>query len=325
MTAAEPANAPSRRWTTRELLRWMTEHFRQRQVDSPRVCADMLLGHVLGCERMRLYMEADRPASPTELTALRALVARAARHEPVQHLVGHAWFFTRRFEVDRSTMIPRPCTERLVELALESLRARTHQRPIDGAPTDFESGDADGGGPAPRILDLCTGTGCIAISLAAQLPGATVVATDVAPDALALARRNAEAHRVAERIEFREGSLWETVTVDERFDVICANPPYIPDAEWPDVAPNVRDWEPARALRGGADGLDFVRPIAEGAPRHLAPSGTLLIEIASCTAEAVCRLLAAVGLPGTVLPDHDGLLRVARALRRPAAPSAAEA
>lgn len=255
----------------------------------------MLLGHVLGCERMRLYMEADRPATAEELATLRALVARATKHEPVQHLVGHAWFFTRRFEVDRSTMIPRPCTEKLVELALESIRSRELA--------------------APRVLDLCTGTGCIAISIAAQVPGATVVATDVASDALALARRNAEAHRVADRVEFREGSLWEPVADGEVFDVICANPPYIPDAEWPDVAPNVREWEPELALRGGSDGLDLVRPVIAGAAGHLSPGGVLLVEIASCTADAVAGLLSEAGLPGVVVADDEGLLRVARGVR----------
>src|SRR3954466_2868002 len=109
-------------WTTRKLLAWMTERFTAKNVDSPRIVAEMLLSHVLGCERMRLYMEVDRPASPPELAQLRDLVARAANHEPVQYLVGHAWFFGKQFDVDRSTLIPRPCTETIVEHILQWLR-----------------------------------------------------------------------------------------------------------------------------------------------------------------------------------------------------------
>ena len=273
----------------------MGGHFRDRGLDSPRVCAEMLLAHVLGCERMRLYMEVDRPASPEELARLRELVTRASRHEPVQHLVGHAWFFSRRFEVDRSTLIPRPSTETLVETAISTCRER--------------------GWAAPRVLDLGTGTGCIAISLAAQIGEARVVATDVAGDALALAARNASAHGVGERIEFREGSLWDALRDDERFEVVASNPPYISDREWAEVAPNVRDWEPQRALRGGVDGLDVVRGVIAGAGERLAPGGVLLVEIAASQEAQAAELCAMAGLRDTrVLRDGDGLPRVVAAL-----------
>src|SRR5262245_30305238 len=153
----------SETWTTRRLLKWMAEHFESKQIDSPRVVAEMLLAHVLGCERMKLYMEADRPASASELTTLRELVARAPKHEPVQYLVGHAWFFGRQCEVNRSTLIPRPCTETLVEHIIQWRRLNP-------------------GHAAPLIADIGTGTGCISVSLAAQIADGRVVATDVVPD-----------------------------------------------------------------------------------------------------------------------------------------------
>ena len=292
-----PTSAP-RRWTTRDLLQWTSGHFRDKGVESPRVCAEMLLAHVLGCERMRLYMEVDRPASPDELARFRELVTRAARHEPVQYLVGHAWFHSRQFDVDASTLIPRPSTETLVEAAIAHLRER-----------NLES---------PRVLDLCTGTGCIAISIAIQLPGAALVATDIVPAALALAKRNATAHRVADRIDFRAGSLWtpivdqETTGTAETFDVICANPPYISDAEWADVPPNVKDHEPASALRAGIDGLEFVRPIVEGATKRLRDGGALFVEIAASQEAAVLALTSNVaGLRDTsVHRDHENLPRL---------------
>lgn len=283
--------ASARRWTSRELLRWMTDHFRQRGLDSPRVCAEMLLAHVLGCERMRLYMEVDRPASAKELAHLRDLVARAAKHEPVQYLVGHAWFFSRRFEVDRSTLIPRPSTETLVEEAIRWCRAQALE--------------------TSRVLDLCTGTGCIAISIAAQTPGAAIVATDIEPSAVELARHNAAALGVGEAIEFRVGSLWEALGPEDRFDLVASNPPYISDAEWAEVAPNVRDWEPHRALRGGVDGLDLVRKVIAGSRAHLRPGGLLLVEIAASQEQLSIELATDAGLAAPrVLRDGDGLPRV---------------
>jgi release factor glutamine methyltransferase len=289
--SAGARGATAKRWTTRELLNWTAGHFRERQLDAPRVCAEMLLSHVIGCDRMRLYMEVDRPASAAELAQLRELVTRATKHEPVQYLVGHAWFFSRRFEVDRSTLIPRPATEALVERILTLLR----QREVT----------------APRVLDLATGSGCIAVSVAAQLPAATVVATDLVPAAIELATRNATTHGVADRIEFRVGSLWEPILADERFDVIAANPPYISDAEWAEVPPNVKSWEPASALRGGPDGLELVRPIVAGARAHLSPGGVLLIEIAASQETGSLRIAREAGFEGpSVIKDFEGLPRV---------------
>ena len=299
------APAPKERWTTRKLLAWMAERFKSKDLDSPRVVAEMLLAHVLSCERMRLYMDADRPASPAELAQLRDLVARAAKHEPVQYLVGHAWFFSRQFKVDRSTLIPRPCTETLVEHVLQWLRVNP-------------------GHAAPLVADIGTGSGCIGISIAAQVPDANVIASDRVPEALDLAKANATTHKVIDRMEFAKGAGVAAIVAARpgaRFDVIASNPPYISDAEWEQsggVARNVKDFEPASALRGGADGLDVIRPLIAEAPAIMKSGGLLAIEIAHAQKDTVIALANATGLLENVqvLKDHEGLWRVLTAVRR---------
>ena len=282
-------------WTTRQLLEWMTGHFKTREIDSPRVVAEMLLSHVIGCDRMRLYMEVDRPAQPDELASLRSLVARAARHEPGQYLVGHAWFFARQFEVTRSVLIPRPSTETLVEHVIQWCRSRP------------EHGD-------PLIADIGTGSGCVAVSLAIDLKTARIVATDVDDAAIAVARRNAAAHGVEGRIEFRTGAGMDPLggAPGAAYDVICANPPYISDSEWLDVAPNVKDHEPPGALRGGADGLSVIRSIIAGAGPLLKPGGRLVLEIADSQRDEVHDLVMAneVLANPVVHRDHEGFWRV---------------
>jgi len=306
----------SESWTTRRLLKWITDHFTAKGVDSPRVVAEMLLGHVLGCERLRLYMDADRPASATELSTLRALVKRAGEHEPVQYLTGTAWFFGREFEVDRSTLIPRPSTETLVETVLN------HCKAANGIRGDAESGRATPSVAALRIADIGTGTGCVAISLVLQLPAgaARITATDIEPQAIELAKRNAARHKVAERIDFLQGDLLEPLRAASgggEFDVICSNPPYISDAEWAAVPRNVKEHEPERALRGGTDGLDVIRRLISESPPLLRPGGLLTIEIAESQKDAVLDLAKAQPLLGEarVVKDHEGLLRVLVAQR----------
>ncbi len=304
-TPAKIGQAKAEVWTTRRLLGWMTGHFTAKQIDSPRVVAEMLLSHVLGCERLRLYMDVDRPASPPELTQLRDLVARAAQDEPVQYLVGQGWFFGRAFAVDRSTLIPRPCTETLVEHVLQWHRVNP-------------------GHLNPLIADIGTGTGCIGISLTAQIATARVIATDVIPEALELAKTNATKHGVMDRMEFRLGAGVEPLKTGgapgERYDVIASNPPYIPDNEWETpggVGRNVKGKEPDRALRGGPDGLNVIRPLIAEAPALLKVGGLLVIEIAESQRDAVLELAAKSPLleNATALKDHEGLWRVLVAAR----------
>ncbi len=290
-----------RTWTTRELLAWTTKHFEQRGIESARVAAEMLLSHVLGVERLRLYMEPERPASEDERGVFREMVARAGRHEPVDYLVGRSPFFSLELAVTPAVLIPRPSTETLVEHVLQYARTR----PAGGG-ADTE-GVGEGG---VRVADVCTGSGAIAIAVCKHLPTATAVATDVSGEALDVARQNAAATGVAERIDFRQGDLYKPLG-DERFDYLLANPPYISDAEWAEVAPNVRDHEPTLALRSGAEGLDHLRPLIAGAGAHLEPGGLACFEIAASQEPAVRGLAEAAGWDGvTVLKDHERLPRV---------------
>jgi release factor glutamine methyltransferase len=279
-------------WTTKRLLRWMMDRFTQSGLDHPRITAELLLAHVLECERIRLYMDVDREASEDERERLRDLVRRALKHEPVQYLTGVAPFFTLEFDVSPVTLIPRPSTESLVDAALRDLRAR-------------ESAESR------RLLDIGTGTGCIAISLLRHVPTLHAVVTDLDEDVLALARTNAERLGVIDRMEFRIGSLFAPVA-DEQFDVIVSNPPYISDAEWVEVEPNVRDHEPERALRAGGDGLDIIRPLIEQASSHLLPNGSLFIEFGHAQHDAVRALVEHT--PGlrapTTLKDHEEFWRI---------------
>ncbi len=289
-------------WTTRTLLAWMTEAFAKAGLDSPRLMSEMLLAHVLGCDRIRLYTDADRPASEPERSTLRALVQRALKHEPVQYLVGEAWFFSMPLHVDRRVLVPRPSTETIVERVLQHARAATN----------FE---------APQIADVCTGSGAIAVALLKNLPTASAVATDISADALAVAKQNAERHAVAPRLTPAQGDLLEPLRAhapSAGFHVIASNPPYIPDAEWNDVPRNVREHEPEIALRGGADGLRFVRTLLTKAPDLLRSGGLLLVEIAASAANearAVAESNAALR-EVQILKDWEGLDRVVLATRR---------
>ncbi len=293
------------RWTTRSLLQWMAEAFREKGVESPRLSAELLLAHVIGCDRLRLYMEADRPATPLERESLRGLVARALKHEPVQYLVGEAWFFSLPFHVDRRVLIPRPCTEAIVEHVLQHARA--------------EPGFAPGG--AATFADVCTGSGCIAVALLKNLPGAHGAATDISPEALEVARANAARHGVLERLDLLKGDLLSPLAAHpsgQQLHYLMANPPYIPDEEWDSADPakavgrNVKGFEPEAALRGGADGMKYVRPILDAGPAHLRKGGLMLIEIAASTADVVLKL--AKGQPSLesprIIPDLEGHPRV---------------
>ena len=282
----------SKTWTTRQLLAWTTDHFQAKGLDRPRLCAEMLLAHVLGTSRLKLYMHADRPASELERSAFRELVARAVRHEPVDYLVGQSPFYSLWFKVTPAVLVPRPSTEALVDHVLQHARRRP-------------------GFGAPLIADVGTGSGVIAVTLAKHLPGARVLASDISDSALAVARENAQRHGVADRIDFVQGDMLEPLR-GKRVQYLLSNPPYISDAEWQVVPANVKNYEPTGALRGGVDGLDYLAALIAGAREHLAMPGQLVLEIAASQSESVLELTAKT--PGLahehVLADHEALPRV---------------
>ncbi len=282
----------------------MAQTFEKKGLDSPRLMAELILSHVIGCERLRLYMEVDRPATALELDQLRDLTRRALEHEPVQYLTGDAWFFGIGFRVDPRVLVPRPSSEAIVERVIEHCRVT----PGFGGPA----------GSGVLIADVCTGSGCIGLALAKNLPEARVVATDVSPEAIEVAEANAERLGLSDRFDLLVGDLLEPLREHPAtagrgsLHFLVANPPYIPDHEWAAVDANVKDHEPSGALRGGADGLRFVRPLLQGAAAFVRAGGLVLVEIAESTAdEAAAIAEAADGLEQVeVIDDFEGRPRV---------------
>jgi release factor glutamine methyltransferase len=268
-------------WTPLGVLDWTTQRFTEAGIAAARLEAQILLAHVLGCTRMQLYTGFDKPLADAELASYRGLIKRRLAGEPVSYLVGETEFWGLPFHVEPSVLVPRPDTETVIEVARVA-------RPDRAAPC--------------RILDLCTGSGVIAVSLAREYPAAQVVATELSPAAAALARRNVARNAVADRVEVREGDLFAPVR-GERFDLIAANPPYIASPVIPTLSPEVRR-EPVIALDGGPDGLAFYDRICAEAREHLVPGGAIVLEHGFDQADAVAARLAAAGFTGVTLV-HD--------------------
>ena len=245
--------------TIGSLLDWATRLLDRDGFSTPRLDAEVLLSHVLDRSRTWLLTWSDRTVPDRELQACHAAIQRRLAREPVAYITGTRQFYGLTFKVTQDVLIPRAETELLVDQALRWLEPR---------------------GNAPcRILDLCTGSGAIAVALAARLRSCRVVATDISEAALEVARFNAVEHGAEERIEFRHGDLWDAVDPSERFDLILSNPPYVSEDEFRDLQPNVRDYEPRGALVAADDGLDFIARIVARAPSHLLPEGALGVEM----------------------------------------------
>lgn len=255
-------------WTTLKILTWTKDYLAGKGVENARLEAEWLLCHALSLDRVGLYLNFDKPLMESELAAYRILVSRRAKREPLQHILGTQEFMGLEFIVSPAALIPRYDTELLVSEALKALPA------------------------AQRVLDIGTGSGCVAIALAKSLSGATVVSVDISVPAIELAQRNAEMNSVA--VDFREGSLFGPVK-GEYFELIVSNPPYIPAGEIDTLQPEVRDFEPRNALDGGPDGLDFYRQIIHDAPGYLTPGGWLFLEVGMGQSSDVSQMLAENG------------------------------
>ena len=258
-------------WTIAAVLKWATDDFRGRGIESPRLDAEVLLSRALGATRTQLVIDLLRPLLPDELARFRDMVKRRRTHEPVAYILGEREFYGRTFLVDARVLIPRPDTETLVDVAL----ARTRPRSMFA-----------------RTLDLCTGSGCVAITLARERPTTRVTGTDASQDALAVAERNAL--RIgAFNTSFRAGDLFAGLTGP--FDLVTANPPYIASGEIPELSPDISQFEPRLALEGGASGLELVTRIIREAPAHLAYGGVLALEVGQGQAARAREALAAAG------------------------------
>lgn len=260
--------------------------------ETPRLDAEILLAHTLGLSRAHLLARLREPAAGPEFEGL---VAQRLRYEPIAYIVGKWEFFSLELEMEPPVLVPRPETEHLVEVVLEFVGERT-----------------------ARVLEIGTGTGCVAIAVAQNAAGCHLVATDISPAALELAMRNAVRHRLSGRIQFRKGDLFRALSrEDGPFDVICCNPPYIEDGSWPELPPVIRLHEDPQALLAGKDGLGFIRRLAVETPLFLRPGGLLAFEIGMGQHEKVYTILAEYGYEDKVF-RHDlaGIERVAAA-RRP--------
>jgi release factor glutamine methyltransferase len=278
MTNAAVKDEP---WTIRRVLGWTSQHFETKGIDSPRLTAEVLLAHALKLTRVRLYVDFDRPLEGAELKAYRALISRRVEGEPTQDLTGEKEFYTRRVAVDARVLVPRPETELLAEAVLRAV-------PQDGP---------------SAVLDLCTGSGCLAVTIAAERPQATVAATDLSPQACEVARTNIAAHQVQDRVTVYEGDLASAVPSGMAFDVVVCNPPYVATAEIDGLSAEVRR-EPRMALDGGADGLQLFRRVIPTALPLLKPGGLLALEIGETQGSAIAALLREAGY-GNVRIERD--------------------
>jgi release factor glutamine methyltransferase len=299
MTAsAAESGSDSPIWTIARVLAWAADDLGRRGLtDSPRLDAEVLLGQALQADRVRLIVDSQRPLEPDELGRFKALLLRRRKAEPIAYILGRREFYGLDFAVDTNVLIPRPSTETLVEVAL----ARTRQAHMFG-----------------RALDVCTGSGCVAICFARERPTWQVVGSDVSQGALDVARRNAQRLGAIWNVSFRHSDLLAAFA-GEKFDLISANPPYIPDAEIATLAQDIQRFEPRGALAGGPDGLVLLRRLLEAAPAFLGPGGLLALEVGAGQAPAIEREMQRVGYVDLQRErDYGGIERIVSGRASPA-------
>lgn len=278
-------------WSILDILTWGRAYFEEKGVDSPRLTMELLVAHVLKKQRIELYTQFDRPLAEGELTTLRAMIKRRAAHEPLQYITGETEFYGLTLAVTPAVLIPRPETELLAEYVIKRVRDSTNA-------DESEIG----------ILDIGTGSGCIALALAKHLPRAAVFGLDVSDDALRLARGNAERHALS-NVQFGKINILEAQP-KRRFGVIVANPPYIAVEEIEELEPEVRAHEPRIALTDGSDGLRFYRRFSEIFPSMLAEGGWFVVEMGFGQSTQVEEIFAEVGYQTTIVNDLAGIPRI---------------
>jgi release factor glutamine methyltransferase len=285
-------------YTPLTLAQIAADHMRERGLENARLESELLLASVLGIRRLDLYLQYERPLTDQEVDRFRELVRRRLRREPLQYIVGEAHFRELVLRVDARVLIPRPETGMLVGEVLAWARARA------------EAGGETAEGLA--AVDIGTGSGAIALSLAREGPFGHIVATDLSADALVVAAENAERSGLADRVEFREGALWTPLGEDERFDVVVSNPPYIAESERAELEPEVREWEPESALFAADAGLEVLAALVAGASAHLRPGGLLALEVGADQAAEVAARIEGTGAFGgaRIVRDLAGRERI---------------
>ena len=252
-----------KKWAIQEVLHVTTAFLRDKGIENPRLCAEVLLSHQLKKSRIELYLEFDQPLSSLEITGYRSLIKRRLKREPLQYIIGHQEFWSLTFFVNPAVLIPRPETELLIE---EALKIREKYCFSDSYPL--------------KILDLGTGSGAIAISLAKEIENATIWASDISSEALDLAKDNAKHHGLNGKITFCQGDLLQPFShTSMKFDMIISNPPYIPSDSFKTLPPEVQYYEPRIALDGHENGMHFIKRIINESEIYLKSGGWLLIEM----------------------------------------------
>ncbi len=269
------SNTAEEQWTIQKLLEWTTDFFSKSATGNARLEAEVLLAEALGCERIQLYTRFDEIPDAKPLANFRAWVKRRGAGEPVAYLVGHREFYSLRFAVDSNVLIPRAETEHVVVAALEAAKEMGETEPL-------------------RIIDVGTGSGCIAVTLAKQLKNCKIAATDVSEGALAIAKQNAEAHEVADRIRFCQGDLLDALPAGSNpVNMIVSNPPYIGKSEIDTIDDQVKAHEPSIALFGGDKGTEIIERLVEQAPSYLLPGGYLIFETSPIVMDLCVKLVKA--------------------------------
>lgn len=275
-------------WTVKKILDWTNQFFTEKQVPEARLSAEWLLADVLSCRRIELYLQFDRILTTDERATFREFVKRRAAREPVQYILGETEFYGYPIKVTPDVLIPRPETELLIDFAIEYFQ--TNQ--------DI----------AKLILDIGTGSGCIAIALAKRLAGASVSAVDISEAALAVAKTNAVLNDAD--IHFHHADFLKMDNLsDKKFSVIVSNPPYVAEIDWPGVQPEVRNFEPKTALLAGKDGLDFYRQLIPQLKNWLSPNGAVFLEVGYNQAAAVEKMLKGAGYSTKTQKDYHQIDR----------------
>ena len=280
-------------WTVLRLLDWTTDFFKRKGSESPRLDAEVLLSHARECERIELYTAFAEEPDGEQRVAFREMVRRRGEGMPVAQLVGYREFYSSRFRVNEATLIPRPETEHLVVEALDCAKQFSVDRPL-------------------QVIDVGTGSGAIAISVVQNFDSVEMTAVDVSEAALKIAAWNAQKHEVADRIQFVQSDLLSEVEKPERFDIICSNPPYVSEAEYTELSPTVRDFEPRGALVSGPEGTEVIARLLQQAPDRLHAGGRLIIELSPMIADACQAMAVADPAFGDLrfIKDLDGHRRI---------------
>ncbi len=285
-------------WTISALQNWCSSYLKEKGFENARLTTDLLLAHVLHYERIQLYAHFDKPLSKEELGIFRALFQRRLAHEPVQYIIGEAGFMGFTFFVDQRVLVPRPETELLVEKVVEVMKASAK--------------------PELRVLDIGTGSGNIAISIAHYVPSCTVDAIDVSEDALAVAEKNVQRHNISSRVNLIKADVLNLPDFirSRQYDFIVSNPPYISDQEYALLDKDVKDYEPRIALNECGDGLTFYKTISRLGKTMLADDGWAFVEIAYNQAYPVKEIFSQAEYSTIILiPDMNQITRIVQASR----------